>query len=549
MAARPKTPDATGLSADESLALIEGTRLGRVLGPIIKAIGKVSAGEEVSPEDLALETLARRLDLLSQEAQRDVSVPNDGRNLEVEIREVADRLGDAEEEEPADILRDADPQEDADPLADTPEPREDPLGNLAQVDRNVEEQIAAAVRKQMAAQYIPDTSSQRVLVEPPTLFSKESVLKGRDAIDELRLNFSCLSAKGKFSGTKDFQKRGELDVISFLESLSRGQMVMMLQESEFLRTMILATTGAPQEMLMELIKENERGEMPIADIYLRFTDSYFFELRPEQAMAKLQLLSPTRHPFICLSEAENQIKQWAKLASLEFRTASKRATMTEWHFKDFYLKIIPDKFSSAMTQSIERLEGLRNREVTSTELIAMTRSFRIEIDQIFYRKNHSSQQSGKSGQGHSGGANSAKVRKKVKSAQSSGKVNVLTRQQAKNNSGPQKTSGNSPKKGNTGTPGVSAPNGSAPKPQSSGNGRGNTGGNNNAGTGKFNPYKHPSPQTALKSNGCRLCGQSTHIFADCLIFKPHERVVGQNQCPCPMRAYHLNKYCPLAAKN
>ena len=51
---------------------MEGTRLGRVLGPIIKVISKIQAGEEVSPADLALESMARRISLLSEEARREL---------------------------------------------------------------------------------------------------------------------------------------------------------------------------------------------------------------------------------------------------------------------------------------------------------------------------------------------------------------------------------------------------------------------------------------------------------------------------------------------
>ena len=511
---------------------MEGTRLGRVLGPIVKAISKIQAGEEISPADLALESMARRISLLSEEARRELPDRPAIVNLHDEI-----------------LLADGEPSEDEE------EEDEQVAEAVAMVPdaRTVQEQISFAVREQLAEQITPDTSAQRVLVEPPSHFSDTKVLQGRDKIDELKLNFSSLNTKGKFSGTKDYQKRGELDVISFLESLSRGQAVMNLTEKEFLQTMINSTTGNPQELLMEWIKQNEIGEMPVSAIYMRFTDSFFFELRPEQALAKLRQLSPTNHSFECLSEAEMQIKQWAKLASLEHKQARKRATMAEWHFKEYYLKIIPEKFSSAMTQSIERLEGLRNREVTSTELVAMTRGFRFEIDSIFYRKNHNQQ--GKSST-NSGGANAARVKKGKVKTNSVGKVNVMTRQQTRNaadNQAP-KPKGNGPSNGKT-AGGNGKSNGNKGYTRSSPNNKGSqgNGGHNPMPTDQStwsegkNPYKHPHPQTALKSNGCRLCGQSTHIFATCQLFKPHERVVGQSMCPCPLKCYHLQKYCPISA--
>jgi hypothetical protein len=44
---------------------------------------------------------------------------------------------------------------------------------------------------------------------------------------------------------------------------------------------------------------------------------------------------------------------------------------------------------------------------------------------------------------------------------------------------------------------------------------------------------------------CNLCGQPTHQFDACPLFKVHERVVSADKCPCPMGCYHLRKYCPV----
>ena len=160
-------------------------------------------------------------------------------------------------------------------------------------------------------------------------------------MEDLKLNFSCLNVAKKFSGSKDFAKKGEMDVISLLESLTRGQSVMRLTEKEFLNVFIQSCISTPQEQLIDLIKLNEEGEMSIASIYLRFTDSFFFYLRPEQASAKLNALTQHKHPFTSLSDAEAVIKKWSKLASLGTKSSLKRDLMSTWHFRETYLRIIP----------------------------------------------------------------------------------------------------------------------------------------------------------------------------------------------------------------
>ena len=110
-------------------------------------------------------------------------------------------------------------------------------------------------------------------------------------------------------------------------------------------------------------------------LYLRFTDRYFFELRPQPAKAKLDQLSAQKHPFSSLSEAELQIRQWAKLASLKHAGAAKRAQVADWLFLETYQKIMPEKYTPLLEQPIEQLEGFRKREILPNELVNLTRAF------------------------------------------------------------------------------------------------------------------------------------------------------------------------------
>ena len=126
--------------------------------------------------------------------------------------------------------------------------------------------------------------------------------------------------------------------------------------------------------------------MSIASIYLRFTDSFFFDLRPEQASAKLNALTQHKHPFTSLSDAEAVIKKWSKLASLGTKSSLKRDLMSTWHFRETYLRIIPDKFTSVILQQLESLESLQGRDATSQELVSITRGYRFEIEITFIKR-------------------------------------------------------------------------------------------------------------------------------------------------------------------
>ena len=303
MQARPKTPDVEGLGHEASRELLERTRLGKIISPLIKAISRLQQGEE--PEEISVEALANRVNVLTASSEERIA------GLTSSLEQV---LGQGI-------------------------PPTQPVS---------EDRIAREVRAQLASLTTPDTTSQRSLVEPPLDFARVPEPRSRDRMEDLKLNFSCLNVAKKFSGSKDFAKKGEMDVISLLESLTRGQSVMRLTEKEFLNVFIQSCISTPQEQLIDLIKLNEEGEMSIASIYLRFTDSFFFDLRPEQASAKLNAFTQHKHPFTSLSDAEAVIKKWSKLASLGTKSSLKRDLMSTWHFRETYLRIIPDKFTSVI---------------------------------------------------------------------------------------------------------------------------------------------------------------------------------------------------------
>ena len=491
MQARPKTPDVEGLGHEASRELLERTRLGKIISPLIKAISRLQQGEE--PEEISVEALANRVNVLTASSEERIA------GLTSSLEQV---LGQGI-------------------------PPTQPVS---------EDRIAREVRAQLASLTTPDTTSQRLLVEPPLDFARVPEPRSRDRMEDLKLNFSCLNVAKKFSGSKDFAKKGEMDVISLLESLTRGQSVMRLTEKEFLNVFIQSCISTPQEQLIDLIKLNEEGEMSIASIYLRFTDSFFFDLRPEQASAKLNALTQHKHPFTSLSDAEAVIKKWSKLASLGTKSSLKRDLMSTWHFRETYLRIIPDKFTSVILQQLESLESLQGRDATSQELVSITRGYRFEIDNNFYKKNaqNSHPQQPSKGQGFSSKGKKGKQNKAAANSQGpNGNVNQASGGSHNSGAKPKKGGGNSNQHGGT----QNQYNGTQSRPNNN-----NSGGKNG---GKKSWQKTNQGSNSLHMKDCKLCGQVTHTFDNCPLFKPADRIVSSQKCPCALNSYHLQKACPL----
>jgi len=209
-----KTPEPTGADTHEVADKLDSTRLGRVIGPILKALKGLKDGQEPDQIDIPWESIAARVDMLDQDVD----------NLSAELEHVDAGLRQVNDSHSA-------------------------------IDQQVTDEISKSVKQQLLEITAPDSSSQRVLVHAPTKFSDTPTLVGRrDRLEELKINFTCLNAKSKFSGTRAGIERGENSVLLLLESLVRGQEVMTLSRDEFLNVFISCTTGEPQSVLIDLIK-------------------------------------------------------------------------------------------------------------------------------------------------------------------------------------------------------------------------------------------------------------------------------------------------------
>ena len=199
------------------------------------------------------------------------------------------------------------------------------------------------------------------------------------------------------------------------------------------------------------------------------------------------------------------------------------------------MRIIPEKFTSVILEKIETLESLEGRDVTSNELVSMTRGFRYEIDGIFYRKNGKNSEKEKSTS--NGSANQAKggkgkSSKGGKGSTVNGQVNAVTRSQSQQQSAPAQDKANQHNSGQGQT-----------QPYNSSGSR-----KNKRGKGRQN-NNHNNGQQPLRLEDCKLCKQRSHCFDQCPLFKPHERIIASEVCHCPMMAFHLPKFCPIKTKN
>ena len=205
---------------------------------------------------------------------------------------------------------------------------------------------------------------------------------------------------------------------------------MGLIETEFLNVFISSCGGTPQSLLVDFIKQVGKEHMTIPDIYLRFTDMFFHDLRPEQAIIKLKGFKH-RHHFASLADADNSIRKLARLASLGEKTVERRKLFFQKFYKDTLLSIIPDKYISVVQQQIEPKETLSGKEILASDLLGICQAFRIDIETIFYHKNGGNKSEGQANEA-TGGRNKTR---RQQQQQHDGQANaVQTRSQSSNSS-------------------------------------------------------------------------------------------------------------------
>ena len=414
--------------------------------------------------------------------------------------------------------------------------RAEAYNRKAQTPDHCEPDIEGVVRKQLLDLAMPDTSEQRLLVEAPTTFSPVPVLLDSDQVQLLKINFSSLTMRSRFSGKRNPSQYGEMDVVSLLTSLTRGQKVMNLSKSEFLTQLVNSCTGEPHALASDFLRQDEEGGMSVASIYLRFTDSYFFDLPPDQALSRLQDVSTGKVRFASLSEAEMEIRKLSRLAALTGSTLPKRKMLEVMHFRKFFLAILPDKFLSVVLQAIDRVETLKNRDVTIDELVLVFRKYRISIDRELFNK---SKKQGQVNQAQGAGRGNGRRRRGGAQGGSQAAATVgqvQTRSMTKGCDSPQQGNDN---------PGPSHTGSKPWKKRSRGRGSGSNPNTTPLGSQNAHTTQGPKKNGALGMSVCSLCGQPTHQFDACPLFKPHERVVTIDKCPCPLNSFHLKKFCPI----
>ena len=151
------------------------------------------------------------------------------------------------------------------------------------------EEVEELIRNQLVALTSPDENDEKELVEPPVYFSPIETLTTPTTFETRKTFFTCLNARSKFTGDIAGPNKGELDVVTLLESLTIGQNHLKLSLNEFMNVFITSSAGAPQTLLIEHLSQVTSGAVTVGQIYRIFTDCYFFEMRPDQAIASLRL--------------------------------------------------------------------------------------------------------------------------------------------------------------------------------------------------------------------------------------------------------------------
>ena len=520
--ARPETPDQSDVPDEIAVAEMEQSRVGRI---ILGVMGMTSKGAAGDPEVISLGRLAYRIKRFDAE---------EAANLEA-IRRREEAIEKAQQELSAKA------QEMTDAYARS-------MGEGSQSSTSAEE-VEEMIRSQLNALTSPDENDEKELVEPPVYFSPVDTLTTPTKYETRKTFFTCLNAKSKFTGDKSGPSKGELEVVALLESLTIGQNHLKLSKNEFMNVFISACAGAPQTLLINKLAQVVSGAVTVGQIYRVFTDCYFFEMRPEQAMAKLKAIKQ-KNTFSSLADADLSIRKLAHLASLGEETQERRQLFMHKYYREALLGIIPDKYIANILENITRKKVLTNKtELTPNELLAICRVFRSDLDTYFFRKSQrvETKPDAQAKQASGGG----KKRNRRGNGNGDGNVNAVTRSQSQQQNKP-------PAQNSSAQP-------SGPKPSNSNNGgnggngqRNGNGGNSrprNGGNGNGNGAQGQNKQTNSWSNKkldfdeCKLCLQTKHTYQNCPLFKDFERIVTTVPCPCPMKGFHLQKFCPIKPKN
>ena len=78
------------------------------------------------------------------------------------------------------------------------------------MEQKIQREIENKIKSQLEALMSPDTSDQRVLVDPPACYGEHPTLDVPARVELRKTLFTCLNAKSKFTGDKGGPAKGEM---------------------------------------------------------------------------------------------------------------------------------------------------------------------------------------------------------------------------------------------------------------------------------------------------------------------------------------------------
>ena len=234
-----------------------------------------------------------------------------------------------------------------------------------------------------------DRSTQRQLIAPPDNFVQgdSALLSNPHQMNE-NTQAKFQSAKfyypSAFAGGLKFKGKKSSDGFGILElllAMQNGHRSMPVTESEFLYFIVSSMQGKPQQYMQSLYDMYLRGETSIEDIYLDLTDTYFTDLTPKEAKAKLLELNEYNHDYGSLSEAHHGLLHLSNLASLSSRSEHCQTAISADLYQQALLKIIPRDYRVAAITAMEYAGNLKGEDLTPHQSLSCLSEIRRQIDE------------------------------------------------------------------------------------------------------------------------------------------------------------------------
>ena len=372
------------------------------------------------------------------------------------------------------------------------------------------------LRERIAEMELGGRKVQRKMIHPPNNFLEgqtSMIGSSTSRLEAIRMHFSTAFSGGKKFSGKRHKAQEDISILQLLREFNLAQIAVPVTEAEFLSFLAKSMTGEASKTMLSYVELHRNGLMSVEDVYISLTDIYFYDLRPNSAIARLRDLNDYNHPFGSLSEAHNEISQLASLAALAARTESRQAALAADWYQQTLMRVIPKEYRPTAVHMVETLANYKQRDLEPFEILNCLNRIRYPVDDLMRK---------------SQGKNQGNLKIKSLTADSTipteptiSADDTLPLELKAFQAFPADEEESAGKKMGAKS--------KYPRGKKSGN-RGWPGDDHKATT---------------DTEGCKLCGNPRHTHKECPLFPEGTNAVAAYECrKCKSNLFHFHKYCP-----